>query len=105
MFSRVTLLEIDTMRISMGDALAVFRNEVHPRLSELDGYEGVLVLTTPEGKGMLVSFWETEEAAAASASFAGGELERLVTLFRAPPGREHYEVVFGEIPDVLTAVR
>ena len=105
MFSRVTLLEIDTMRISMGDALAVFRDEVYPRLTELDGFEGVLVLTTPEGKGMLVSFWESEEAAAASASFASDELDRLVTLFRSPPGREQYEVVFGHIPDVLAAVR
>jgi hypothetical protein len=105
MYSRVTLLEIDTMRVSMGDALAVFREQVLPRLSELDGYEGVLVLTTPEGKGMIVSFWESEQAADASAPFAGGELERLFTLFRSPPGREHYEVAFGDVPDVLTAVR
>jgi hypothetical protein len=104
MFSRVTLLEIDTMRVSMDDALAVFTEQVHPRLAELEGYEGVLVLTTPEGKGMLVSFWESGEAAEASARFAGGELERFVTLFRAPPGREHYEVAFAELPD-LAATR
>jgi hypothetical protein len=105
MYSRVTLLEVDTMRVSMEDALAVFQEEVHPRLAELEGYEGVLVLTTAEGKGMLVSFWESEAAADASASFAGGELERLVTLFRSPPGREHYEVVFAELPDVLATAR
>jgi hypothetical protein len=105
MYSRVTLLEIDTMRVSMGDALAVFEEKVHPRLSELDGYEGVLVFTTPEGKGMLVSFWESEEAAEASASFAGGQLDRFVTLFRAPPGREHYDVAFADIPDVYAAMR
>jgi hypothetical protein len=105
MYSRVTLLEIDTMRVAMEDALAVFSEQVHPRLTELEGYEGVLVLTTPEGKGMLVSFWESREAADASASFAGGELERFVTLFRAPPGREHYEVAFAELPEVLATAR
>jgi hypothetical protein len=100
-YSRVTLLEIDTMRITLGDAVALFEEQVLPHLRELDGYEGVIVLTTPEGKGMLLSLWATEEEAAASASFASAELERLMTLFRAPPGREHYEVAFADVPGVL----
>ena len=102
MYSRVTLLEIDTMRVGMGDAVALFHEQVLPHLTELEGYEGVVVLTTPEGKGMLVSFWATEEAAAASSEFAGGELERFMTMFRSPPGREHYEVAFADMPGVLT---
>ena len=85
MYSRVTLLEIDTMRITLDEAVALFEEQVLPQLRELDGYEGVVVLTTPEGKGMLLSLWATEEAAEASAGFASAELERLVTLFRSPP--------------------
>jgi len=101
MYSRVTLLELDTVRVPADEALALFRREVVPRLHEQAGYEGVLVFLTPEGKGMLVTMWASEDDAAASAAFAAGELERLMMLFKAPPGREHYEVVFAELPGVF----
>lgn len=101
MYSRVTLLEIDTLRFDVDDAVALFREQVLPRLRELDGYEGVVVLATPEGKGMLISVWASEEAAVASASFAAGELERYVTMFRAPPGREQYEVMLADMPGIV----
>lgn len=100
MYSRVTLLEIDTVRHTVGGAVELFREAVLPRLRELDGYEGIFVLATPEGKGLLMSLWESEEAAEASTAFAAEELERFVTLFRAPPGREQYEVVLAEPPAV-----
>ena len=100
MYSRVTLLEIDTVRVEPHEAVAIFKVEVLPRLREQDGYEGVIVFATPEGKGMIVSVWETEEAAAAAAGFASGEIERYMTLFKAPPGREYYEVAFAEMPGV-----
>ena len=91
------------MRIDMEDAVALFQHEVLPRLREQEGYRGVVVQTTAEGKGIIVSFWATEADAAASAAFAGGELERYTTLFRVPPGRERYEVAFAELPAVLVA--
>jgi hypothetical protein len=100
MYSRVTLLEVDTVRIEMEDAVALFRDSVVPALREHEGYEGALVLTTPEGKGMIITLWTTEEAAAASAAFATGQLERFMTLFRDPPGRDHYEVAYAELPPV-----
>ena len=100
MYSRVTLLEVDTVRIDMEDAVALFRDSVVPTLREHEGYEGALVLTTPEGKGMILTLWATEEAAGASAAFAAGEVERFMTLFRAPPGRDHYEVAYAELPSV-----
>jgi hypothetical protein len=49
---------------------------------------------------MILTLWATEEAAAASAAFATGEVERYMTLFRAPPGRDHYEVAYAELPSV-----
>ena len=101
MYSRVTLLEIDTMRVDMDDAVAVFRDDVLPGLCEQPGYEGVAVLVTPEGKGMILTFWETEDDAAATAGFAGAALERHMTLFRAPPGREQYAVAFVDLPDAV----
>jgi hypothetical protein len=100
-YSRVIQLEIDTLRIAMDDAAAAFREEVLPRLRELDGYEGVLVLTTPEGRGIIVSLWSTKEALEAGTGFATGELERYMTIFAAPPGREHYDVTLADLPGAL----
>lgn len=98
MYSRVTLLEIDTLRTSIEDAAELFRHDVLPRLREQEGFAGAVVLATPEGKGMIITAWESEEAAVGAAGFASEELERHTTLFKAPPGREYYEVVFAEMP-------
>jgi heme-degrading monooxygenase HmoA len=100
MYSRVTLLEIDTVRAALGDTVRLFEDEVVPALREQDGYEGVLALTTPDGKGMIVTFWESEAAASATAGFAAGALERHMMLFKSPPGREQYEVAFAELHGV-----
>ena len=100
MYSRVTLLEIDTLRMHLDDAVAQFETQVMPRVRELPGYEGVVVMVTPEGKGMVVSFWDAEEAVAASAGVAASAVEEFVTIYRAPPGREHYRVAFAELPQV-----
>ena len=49
---------------------------------------------------MIVSFWDSEEAVEETAGFASSALEEFVTLFRSPPGREHYKVAFAEMPRV-----
>ncbi|MFN8221691.1 MAG: hypothetical protein U0R50_00425 [Gaiellales bacterium] len=105
MFSRVTLLEIDTMRIDVADAVTVFREEVLPGLQRQPGYEGAVVMTTPEGKGIIISFWMSAEAAEASSALATAELEKNVTIFRSPPGREQYEVAFSDFPRVEVGIR
>lgn len=103
MYSRVTLVEIDTLRIGIGDALARYRDEVVVHLAEQPGYEGVLVMANPDGRGMVVTLWEDEAAATAGVE-AGGfyaeALERFVTIFRQPPGRDHYEVLLADVPAV-----
>jgi hypothetical protein len=101
MYSRVTLLEVDTLRTTVDEAVDLFEAEVLPDLREQHGYEGVVVLANPDGQAMLMSVWETEEDAIASAEFAREALEQFVTLFRSPPGREQYEVRFAEMPGVI----
>ena len=103
MYSRVTLLEIDTMRVDIDDAAALFRAHVAPGLAEQEGYEGAVALVTPEGKGMIITFWDTEDGAQDASGFASAELERYVTMFKAPPGREYYEVAFADMEGVLVA--
>jgi hypothetical protein len=100
MYSRVTQLEIDTMRVDVDAAAWLFREEVVPRLREQEGYEGGFALVTPEGKGMIVTFWETEAEAKDVSGFASAELQRHMTMFSSPPGRECYEVAYSDPPGV-----
>ena len=101
MFARVTLLEIDTMRIDTDTAVDVFESEVLPDLREQPGYAGVLVLATAEGTGTIVTLLGHRR---------GGRRERPrpgstprcsrahVTIFKSPPGRGRYEVAIAELP-------
>jgi len=66
MHARVTLFEIDTLRIGLDEALELFKQRVLPKLRQQPGCEGVMALDTPEGKGMLISFWDSEAASAAT---------------------------------------
>jgi heme-degrading monooxygenase HmoA len=100
MVARVTLAEVDAVRMSIEDALELFRTSVMPALEAQDGYEGCYVLTTPEGKALVVTFWRDEDAA--EAGLASGryaqQVQKFVTLFRSPPGRETYEVGIADAP-------
>jgi hypothetical protein len=97
MYARVTNLAIDTMRADMEEALEHFEQSVLPELREQPGFEGVLALATPEGQAMLITFWATAEAAEPDGFYARNIAE-FTTLFRSPPGREHYEVLHAEAP-------
>ena len=59
MYSRVLLLEIDTVRVDVEEATQLFRASVLPALRTREGFEGALVLATPEGKGLILTLWET----------------------------------------------
>lgn len=100
MFARVTLVEIDTERVPVEDAVRMYEADVVPELRQLPGYQGVYVLSTPDGNGLIMTLWSTEEQAAAGAEsgFYADVLSRYVTLFRSPPGRERYQVVLAEAP-------
>jgi heme-degrading monooxygenase HmoA len=100
MFARITLFEIDTLRTSMDAALGMFKELVVPEARKQEGYEGMYVMTTPEGKGLIMSLWASEEAVTSGemSGYYDEQIAKLVTLFRTPPGREHYEVVFSEAP-------
>jgi hypothetical protein len=101
-YSRVTLLEIDTVRVDLDSALELFRERVLPQLREQDGYEGVYVLTAPDGKALIMSLWENEETATGDhGRFYDEQLDQYLTLFREPPGRERYEVSLTDAPSVV----
>jgi len=107
MIARATLAEIDPVRMGVDQAVAVFRESVVPALREQEGYEGVYVLLSGEGKVLVLTFWDSEEAAdagiAGGRSFYAEQVGKFVTLYRSPPGREMYDVVLADAPAVSTA--
>ena len=107
MYARTTLLEIDTIRVSLDEALDLFEVTVMPRLREQPGFCGLYALTTPEGKAMLISFWDSadEADAGAESGWYPEVLSEFTTLFRSPPGRERYEVRVAVPPRPLASTR
>ena len=102
MFARITLFEIDTLRINLDEALGMFKEMILPETQKQAGYKGMYVMRTPEGKGLVMTLWENEEAATAglASGYYEEQVAKFVTLFRSPAGRESYEVVLAEPPTV-----
>lgn len=100
MFARVTLYELDTVRLSLSEALARFEAQVMPALRAQPGYQGVYAMSTPEGKGLLLSLWQTEQAAEAGveSGYYDEQLAKFFMVLRTPAGRDHYEVIFSDVP-------
>ena len=104
MIARVTLAEVDVVRRSLGALIEFYKHSVLPAQHAQDGYEGGYVLTTPEGKALVMTFWRDEEAAEAGllSGFYGEQVEKFVTVFKAAPGRETYDVAVADVPSTVT---
>jgi heme-degrading monooxygenase HmoA len=102
MVARATIAELDFVRMGLEESTDVFRDSVVSALREQDGYEGCLVLVSPQGQALALTFWRDEEAAdaglAGGRSFYAEQVEKFVTIYRSPPGRETYEVVLADLP-------
>jgi heme-degrading monooxygenase HmoA len=99
-FARATEAEIDAVRMSVQEGIDLFKESVLPSLHMQDGFEGAYLLLSPEGKALALTFWDTEEAADAglASGFYNEQVEKFVTIYRAPPGRSSYEVVVADAP-------
>ncbi len=100
MFARTTQFEIDTLRIGREAALEQFKERILPAMRGQEGYEGAYAFLTEEGRGMVVTFWATEAAAqvGVESGYYDEQIAKFISFFRAPAGREQYEVVFAEVP-------
>ena len=97
------MAEIDPVRMSIDDAVELFRDIGTSRpCTSRTGTKASTSSLSDEGKALVLTFWSDEEAA--DAGIAGGrgfyaeQIEKFVTLFRAAPGRETYEVVLADAP-------
>ncbi len=104
MIARVTLAEIDPVRMGVEQATRLFEDSVVPALREQEGYEGAYVLLSDQGKVLALTFWESEATAGAglrgTRSFYAEQIDKFVTLYRSSPGREMYDVVVADAPAV-----
>lgn len=100
MFARTTLFEVDTLRMPIDQAERLFQEQVLPLIKHQPGFAGLYVMRTPEGKGMVLTLWESEQAAQSGieSGYYQEQVSKLVTFMRQPPGREHYEVIVAEVP-------
>jgi hypothetical protein len=105
MYARVTPFELDTLRMPLRDAVARFQELVLPEIRRQPGYAGMQVMSTSEGRGMLVTLWDTEEAAAAgiASGFYDEQVAKFLMLLREPPGRDHYAVLLTDAPALAPA--
>ena len=100
MYARVTLLEVDVVRSDVEEVLDRYRHEVLPAVQSQPGYAGMFVLVNPDGPGLIMSLWSDEESLEATMPLASSAIERFLTVFRAPPGRESYEVRLADVPEL-----
>ena len=102
MVARVTLAEVDAVRMSMDAARrALPRRRCCPRCTPSDGYEGVLRAHHARGQGARAHVLETDEAAEAGLDerpLRASRSRSSSTLFRSPPGRETYDVAIADAP-------
>lgn len=100
MVARVTLAEIDTIRLPLEKAIEIFEESILPTLHERDGYEGCYAFSTPEGRVQVVTFWRDAEAAdvGVASGYYDEQVAKFVAVFRAPAGRELYDVVVADTP-------
>jgi len=100
MFARTTLFEVDTVRVTLADAERLFEEQVLPLVQKQPGFAGLYLMRTPEGKGMVLTLWENEQDAQSGieSGYYRQQIAKFITFMRQPPGREHYEVIFAEVP-------
>jgi heme-degrading monooxygenase HmoA len=102
MVVRATEAEIDVVRTNPSEGVAVFEQSVLPALREQEGYEGCYVLLSEEGKMLVLSFWESEEAARETrlSGFYEAQIAKFsdLVVYQHEPGREAYDVVVADAP-------
>ena len=84
----------------LAEAERLFTEQVLPLVRQQPGFAGVLVMRTQEGKGMVVSLWESEHAAQSGieSGYYQEQVAKFITFMRQAPGRESYEVIVAEVP-------
>jgi heme-degrading monooxygenase HmoA len=93
MFARMTTLFIKSDKIDEG--ISIYESSVMPAAREQKGFRmAKLLLDRNSGRAISITFWETEEDAAANEEnlYYQNQLVKFMSLYSAQPVREGYEV-------------
>jgi quinol monooxygenase YgiN len=90
MYARTTTMRVRPEAID--DVTAYIRDDVLPMVTQLDGCVGLSCLTAPEGRCVVTSAWETEEAMHGAAEKVRASRERAAEMFGASPEVGEWEI-------------
>ncbi len=93
MFARMTTLFIKSDKID--ESIRIYESSVMPAAREQKGFRmAKLLLDRNSGREISITFWETEEHAAANEEnlYYQDQLVKFMSLYTAPPVREGYDV-------------
>lgn len=96
----VRLLRIQTRIEQIDDVSKLFGEEVIPLCKDKKGYKGAYFLADRKtGNGIPITMWESEEDMLATerSLFFQEQLVKFMRIFKTPPIRETYEVVFQDL--------
>ncbi len=104
MYARMT--KAQGIGSNLETAVQQMREEIVPRVRELDGFKGMIALVDREGDTFVTyTLWETQEALQASAEAANqlrGQALRMIGI-TSEPKVKNFEVAFAEIESPVTA--
>ncbi len=93
MYARVITAQVQPGKIE--EAIGIYRNSVVPAVQQQKGCKGIsLLVDRSTGKGMSLTFWETEAdmVAGEASGHYREQVAKMVPTLAAPPATEHYEV-------------
>ncbi len=97
MYARVTSAEIFKEKIDQ--FIEIYREYVVPAAKQQNGFRGIQLMVDREtGKGMAISYWETEENALTNEKrlYYQEQVARFISFYERQPIREGYEVPVQE---------
>ena len=94
MFARLTIVQ--TKVDKMDEAVKVAKESAVPAAKSQKGFVGACLLTEPNGKGVFMTLWDTEEDMLANekSGYYQEQLAKFKDMFAAPPVHEGYNVAF-----------
>jgi heme-degrading monooxygenase HmoA len=97
MYARVTVVDGDPERIEAGAKL--YKEQVLPAIQGVPGYKGSMLLANrTTGKGIGMSWWETEEARSAGATAVDEARKATIQeMGGSVPPVDEYEVMISDI--------
>ena len=94
------MLKIQTAVDQIDAAAMLLEESVIPLCKNLKGFKGGQFLADSKtGNGLILTFWESEEAMHASeqSRFFQDQVTKFIGFFTSPPLREAYEVILFDV--------